>query len=250
VQIVENIKTSKIDEVRSLFDTPEKYLARRQYDIRLRREIVDEFTNGLTFERILDIGCGDGSISLPLLSRSKRLTLLDVSTNMLDLSRKEIPLGREQDVDLINDDFMNANLKPASFDLVISLGVLAHVDSPEAAISEIARITKPGGSIIFQFTDSFHLWSVPVIVYQQLLKMIRPEPYSLNRLSRRQVLRLCQDHRLAIATLYRYSLPPLGTSTFTSQDEMYKITRYLFGSASQNRNRWMGNDFIYRFEKI
>ena len=56
-------------EVKALFEVPEKYLGPRRYDIRVRVETVQQFTKTLHFDRVLDIGCGDGAISLPLLSR-------------------------------------------------------------------------------------------------------------------------------------------------------------------------------------
>jgi 2-polyprenyl-3-methyl-5-hydroxy-6-metoxy-1,4-benzoquinol methylase len=249
IHILQSPITSKIDQVRSFFEVPERYLAEGQYDIRIRIETVQEFTKNLTFDRVLDIGCGDGSISLPLLARSKRLTLLDVSTNMLDLAHNKIPFERAHDVDLINRNFVAANLEPESFDLVLCIGVLAHVDSPAEVISEIARIAKPGACVILQFTDIFHFWGLPVVVYKTLLKLVRLEPYTLNRLSRRQVMRLCQKEHLKISAVYRYGLPPPGTAKFAGQDEMYKMTRHLFGSSYKNRNRWAGNEFICRLEK-
>jgi len=51
---------SKTDQVRSLFEIPEKYLDPQQYDIRIRVETVQRFTDSLKFDHILDIGCGDG----------------------------------------------------------------------------------------------------------------------------------------------------------------------------------------------
>ena len=67
-----NTMTSKVARVKSLFEVPEKYLAPRQFDIRIRVETVQQFTKHLMVDHILDIGCGDGSLSLPLLPRSKR----------------------------------------------------------------------------------------------------------------------------------------------------------------------------------
>ena len=68
---------------------------------------------------------------------------------------------------------VGANLEPESFDLVLCIGVLAHVDSPATVIAEIERIAKPGASVILEFTDSFHSWSVPVVVYQRLLASVQ-----------------------------------------------------------------------------
>jgi 2-polyprenyl-3-methyl-5-hydroxy-6-metoxy-1,4-benzoquinol methylase len=240
---------SKTERVKSLFEVPNKYLGPRQFDIKLRAEAVQELTDTLAFERVLDIGCGDGSISLPLLPRCDRLTLLDLSTSMLDLARRRLPSERLQDIDLITGDFVDATFAPESFDLIFCIGVLAHVDSPSAVIARVARLAKPGAWIILEFTDSFHFWGVPVVLYQKMLKLLRPEPYNLNRLTRREVLRLCQANGLRISGLYRYGLPPLGSNYFISQNNMYNITRYMFGPPARNRNRWMGNQYIYRLQK-
>jgi 2-polyprenyl-3-methyl-5-hydroxy-6-metoxy-1,4-benzoquinol methylase len=240
---------SKTEQVRTLFETPKKYLDPRQYDIRIRVETVQHFTDKSDFDRILDIGCGDGSISLPLLPRCKKLSLLDLSRNMLDLASKRIPSSRLDDVEMIDGDFMSADLKPQSFDLIFCIGVLAHVDSPAAVIEKLATLAKPGAWVILEFTDSFHFWGVPVVFYQYLLRLLRPEPYKLNRLKKIDVLSLCKKNGLVISDLYRYGLPPLGSHKFLTQDGMYSLTRHLFGSSNLNRKRWMGNQFIYRLQK-
>jgi hypothetical protein len=49
---------------------------------------------------------------------------------------------------------------------------------------------------VLEFTDSFHLSSVPNDIYTELLKLVRPESYALNRLKRRQVMRWCNESDL------------------------------------------------------
>jgi 2-polyprenyl-3-methyl-5-hydroxy-6-metoxy-1,4-benzoquinol methylase len=240
---------SKTEQVKSLFEVPEKYLRPREFDIRIRTETVQQFTNALKFDRVLDIGCGNGAISLPLLPRCSRLTLLDLSSQMLELARTRIPSERMGDVDLINDDFLSAKLEPQSFDLIFCIGVLAHVDSPAAVIARVVQLAKPGAWVILEFTDSYHFWGIPVVLYQKVLKLLRPEPYKLNRLKKRQVLDLCRDNGLSVSGLYRYGLPPLGAHKVIGQEEMYSLTRRLFGPSDQNRKRWMGNQFIYQLQK-
>ncbi|MEO6965571.1 MAG: class I SAM-dependent methyltransferase, partial [Acidobacteriaceae bacterium] len=156
--------TSKIERVKSLFEIPEKYLGPRQFDIQIRVETVQQFTNTQKFDRVLDIGCGNGAISLPLLPRCGRLTLVDISSRMIELARKRIPSERSNDVELINGNFLDANLEPQSFDLILCIGVLAHVDSPAAVVAKLAQLAKPGAWIVLEFTDSFHFWGVPVML--------------------------------------------------------------------------------------
>jgi 2-polyprenyl-3-methyl-5-hydroxy-6-metoxy-1,4-benzoquinol methylase len=247
--MAESAMTSKLEQVKSLFEIPDKYLCPRQFDIQIRVETVKQFTENLRVDRVLDIGCGDGSISMPLLPRCNHLTLVDLSSRMLDLARNKIPFDRSNDVEVINGSFIDSNLRPQSFDLILCVGVLAHVDSPAAVIAEIARLAKPGASVILELTDSFHFWGMPVVFYQKLLKLVRPEPYALNRLRHRRIVRTCRDNGLTVSQIYRYGLPPLGTSKVAGQEEMYKMTRYLFGPSDRNRNAWMGNQFIYRLQK-
>ncbi|MGO8795982.1 MAG: class I SAM-dependent methyltransferase [Candidatus Sulfotelmatobacter sp.] len=241
--------TSKTERVKSLFDLPEKYLCPRRFDIQIRVETVEQFTRGLTLDRVLDIGCGDGSLSAPLLARAKHLTLLDLSSKMLELARQKVPAERSEDVSMINGSFLEAQLAPQSFDLILCVGVLAHVDSPAAIVAEIARLAKPGASIILEFTDAYHFWGWPVVVYQKLLKLLRPEPYPLNRLKARNIIRLFEGNGLTPVALYRYGMPPIGTSKFAGQEEMYQMTRTLFGPSDRNRNAWMGNEYIFHLQK-
>jgi ubiquinone/menaquinone biosynthesis C-methylase UbiE len=241
--------TSKTDNVKSWFENPDKYLKPRQFDIRIRIETVQEFTKNRSFDSVLDIGCGDGSISLPLLNRCTKITLLDVSTNMLAVARTRIPTDRADKVEVINAGFLESNLPPESFDLILCIGVLAHVDSPAAIVAEIARTSKPGACVILEFTDSFHLWNVPTLVYYRLLRLFRSAPWTLNRLKNTNITQLCRQHGLSPTALYRYGLPPVGTHKIVGQDGMYQMTRYLFGASDRNRNAWMGNEFIYCMEK-
>ena len=118
---------SHVGEVKSYFDTSD-YLRRREFDIRIRAETVQDLTREGFFRHILDIGCGNGAISLPLLTKCVDLTLLDISTSMLSLAKDNTKAEFLSKVRLVNDDIMHAPLDPQYFDLVLCIGVLAHVD--------------------------------------------------------------------------------------------------------------------------
>ncbi len=242
---------SHAQQVRAFFDTPEKYLDRREFDIRIRVETVQEFTRGVTFEHILDIGCGNGAISLPLLTRCQcqHLTLMDISANMLALARENITPDLRNKVEFINENLMSFNFDPQGYDLVLCLGVLAHVDSPEAVIAKISGLLKPGGTLILEVTDSYHPVGRAIAVYHRLLNFIRPTTYNLNRVRIADIIRTCLKCRLIPSAFYRYSLPPPGSHRVFSQNTLYRITRAVFGSSDHNRNEWLGNVFIYRLDK-
>jgi 2-polyprenyl-3-methyl-5-hydroxy-6-metoxy-1,4-benzoquinol methylase len=238
---------SKTERVRLFFDQPANYLNRRRHDIRLRAEVVQHLAGPIRNQTILDIGCGDGSLSLPLLDNNNRLTLLDISPQMLSLARSRIATDRVASVHLLNQDFMAACFLPQSFDLVICVGVLAHVNSPEEFLAKIASILKPNGVLILEYTDSYHFVGRAITLYHRLCNALKPFQYSLNLLRSSEVQSVAGQHRFRLTGAFRYSLLPPGTHRLLSQDSMYNLTRAVFGTAARNRNRWMGNEYICKF---
>ena len=236
---------SKVREVRSFFEDPKRYLRLRGFDVKLRAETVQEMTDGLAFQSALDIGCGDGTISLPLLKAGYRLTLLDLSTGMTRLASSIVPAGLERNVEFVNEDFMKANLAPDSFDLVICIGLLAHVDSPADFLTKVGQVLKPGGALILEFSDCNHLTSRVLRAYQRICELRKPRPYPLNFLSARRVRQLLESRQLRLKSQFRYGLPPFPfINKRLTQDSLYSMVRRVFGNAKRNRNTLLGNEYI------
>ena len=82
-KVPEQAAAPRVELVRTFFDQPQNYLERKRFDIRLRAETTKTFLEGTNCTKIIDIGCGDGSVSLPLLLSDRYLTLLDLSSTML-----------------------------------------------------------------------------------------------------------------------------------------------------------------------
>ena len=238
----------RIDQVKSFFAQPERYL-RSDYNIRIRAEIVNGFVGDKMFRSILDIGCGNGAISLPLLRKDNRLTLLDISSSMLSIANSHIPAEFSDNVGMINEDFMSAELELQSYDLILCLGVLAHVDSPEDVIARIASLLKPHGSVIVQNSNSHHPLGYLFNRYSKLRNTLLPAPYTLNRLSDAKLMEMFGNHGLKLIALYRYSLPIPGMARFFTSDSIYKFLRKIYGTYTNNYRSWLGNEYIYHFEK-
>lgn len=240
---------SKSDPIKTFFEEPQKYLSRRQFDIRIRRETVQEFLNAVEFDRILDIGCGDGSISLPLLKKNTRITFLDISHNMLAILRSKIPAELSMNVETSGEDFMAAQFGSTSFDLILCLGVLAHVECPSRFIGRIASLLRPGGILILEATDSHHFVGRLVTLWHKLLKVEKRIGYSLSLLSNKEVVEMVKRHGFELRAIYRYSLPPPGTHRILPQIALYRLVRLVFGTSRCNRNEWLGNEYIYLLKK-
>jgi ubiquinone/menaquinone biosynthesis C-methylase UbiE len=240
-------QSTKADLVRSVFENSLRYLAVRQFEVKLRAETVSSFADEMAYQRVLDIGCGDGSISLPLLDFRKSVTLLDLSKNMLSIAQSKVRSEFTSNVEVRNEDFMTASFDPASFDLIICVGVLAHVDSPDEFISKVAMTLKPGGHLILEFSDAFHAVGRLSRFFGRLREFIRPARYAVNLFSAGDVFRLAQEHQLRLVSQFRYALPPLPGIELLSHEIRYSIVRSINGTCKDNRNAWWGNQYICDF---
>src|ERR1700737_2788211 len=118
----------KSDQVRQVFENAPRYFKSRQGDIRFRVETVRTFAADLKWQKLLDIGCGDGTISLQLLTPTSHLTLLDLSASMAALAKSNVPEDFAANVDVRNENFIATSFDSQLFDLIVTVGVMAHVD--------------------------------------------------------------------------------------------------------------------------
>jgi SAM-dependent methyltransferase len=99
--------------------------------------------------RVLEVGCGQGTTANYLPPKGARVTGIDMSfTSMLQARGGAVELGHADRIRFSNADAERLPLATASFDRVISIGVLHHTASAQAGIDEIHRVLRPGGAAI------------------------------------------------------------------------------------------------------
>lgn len=94
-------------------------------------------------ERILDLAAGTARSSAAIAERGARVTAADLSLGMLRQGRAQFPF-----LDFANVDALALPFDDEAFDAVtISYG-LRNIDDTAAALTELLRVTKPGGRIV------------------------------------------------------------------------------------------------------
>jgi ubiquinone/menaquinone biosynthesis C-methylase UbiE len=97
-------------------------------------------------QRILDVGCGAGSLSVALLAVGPAVRVVGVDPVSAYVSfTREAVADRRADFQTSAAEAMP--FADAAFDGALALLVLQEVADPEAAVLEMARVTRPGGRI-------------------------------------------------------------------------------------------------------
>lgn len=139
------------------------FVGRRAIIRKLLREIPDVKAASSQVE-LLDIGCGTGA-NLPMLAHiageSGSLTALDYSPLALQFAAQE--LSRQpvetSSIALVRGDATRLPFADNRFDVVTMFDVLEHVEDDLAAVREIHRVLKPGGSFVLSVPAYQSLWS-------------------------------------------------------------------------------------------
>lgn len=236
---------SRSEHVKGVFEDARGYLKSRRVDILFRTDTVRTFANRVAWRRLLDVGCGDGTISLQLGRPDNRLTLMDLSRTMAALAASNVPDALVRNVEVLNGNFMTTELSPEPFDLVVTVGVLAHVDSPDAFLGKLRQHLRPGSYLILEFTDCRHFVGRFGRALDVLKEKLAPAKYQTNKLSYPEVAALLERHHFRLVDCFRYSRIPLPfVGRFISAGFQHRLAKHVFGDAGRNTNASLGNEYI------
>jgi ubiquinone/menaquinone biosynthesis C-methylase UbiE len=110
--------------------------------------------------RIIDVGCGTSHRVMPIAQHFgvKEYVGFDHSTASLKVGGE---LAKELDfknATLMEGDLFKLPFPDASFDIVISQGVIHHTSDPRTAFKELVRILKPGGFLNIYLYNKYNHW--------------------------------------------------------------------------------------------
>ena len=99
-------------------------------------------------DKILDAGCGPGVHSVRVARAGQSVCAIDISQTVLDEAKKRVQAaGVDAAVEFKKEDLTRLGFSPNSFKYVFSWGVIIHIRDIETALTELARITAPGGRL-------------------------------------------------------------------------------------------------------
>ena len=102
--------------------------------------------------KVLDVGCGTGTVTLALAQRGARAVGLDASEPYLDGARRLRP---HPDIDYALGDARHLPYASWSFDACVSTLVIDVIPEVELVAAEMRRVTRPGGVVA---CGTFDFW--------------------------------------------------------------------------------------------
>ncbi len=95
-------------------------------------------------ERVLDVGCGTGALAYAVAPSVREVVGLDSDPAMVELAQAGAPANAGFTV----GDGEHLPFAEAEFDVAATLRTLHHTGDPELLVAELARVTKPGGTVL------------------------------------------------------------------------------------------------------
>jgi ubiquinone/menaquinone biosynthesis C-methylase UbiE len=155
--------------------------------------------------RVLDAGCGAGLLSVALAEGGLQVIASDASEAMLQGARQTVAeRGLQERIEVRHEDVHRLNLPSEHFDAVVALGLLPWVHDDAQTVRELARVLRPGGTLILTADNRMRLSSLieprlnPLLTPLKLLRRLRRRLFGQASFSgaRWRLHRPRQVHRL------------------------------------------------------
>lgn len=128
--------------------SPDGPFAMLNHLVPARFRFFDRYVADWPGVRVLDVGCGGGFVCEFLAKRGAEVTGLDPSRGLLSIARDH---ARDAALDIryVEGAAERLPFGEGEFDAVVCVDVLEHVDHVPTALSEIARVLRPGGRLLY-----------------------------------------------------------------------------------------------------
>ncbi|HEX7928446.1 MAG TPA: metalloregulator ArsR/SmtB family transcription factor [bacterium] len=96
----------------------------------------------------IDLGCGDGSITVEIGRFARKVVGIDVNPRALVAARKRAEREKLGNVVFKEDHMENLKEKDSTYDLAVLCQSLHHMAEPAKGIQEAVRVLRPGGRLL------------------------------------------------------------------------------------------------------
>ena len=210
-------------------------------------------------QRLLDIGCGDGTFTIMVGSEFREVHGVDVQPENIELFKRRV--GNESKYTPHLCSATRLNFPCEYFDAVISIECLEHVDNLDAIAHECFRVLKPGGQLVITVPNRWYpieghggtlfgkrFFRLPLITYLPWLhdRVAAARVFTVRRLDRLFVPLGFERHALA------YLWPTFehgGGSAVRVMQRALRWTYPVMRRMERSPVRMFGSSIVVRYQK-
>lgn len=119
---------------------------RKNFTYRLIIEALEPYLN--SGKKVLDIGCGSGTLSFYMAEKGIDVVAIDISAKAIETCRDSAKfLGLQKNIHFRIGDFLKSKI-PKDFDLILITEVLEHLKGEGFAVEKLFKSLKIGGVVL------------------------------------------------------------------------------------------------------
>ncbi len=129
-------------------NNPVRSLVQRLYESALMERLGGRVRGG----RVLEIGCGRGVGTEIIFERfgAREVHAFDLDSAMVERARRRLSRYPPERLLLSVGDAAAIDAEDATYDAVFDFAIIHHVPEWQRAVSEVARVLRPGGRLFFE----------------------------------------------------------------------------------------------------
>ncbi len=131
-------------------------------------------------DSLLDLACGDGSITAMLSAKFKRIVGVDASTSHLIKAREKCPKAE------FHESLIESFETQERFDIVTMLNILEHVINPVLTLQKAASFLKDDGILIAHVPNALAVNRVIARIMGTLIDEYELSPFDINVVGHRR----------------------------------------------------------------
>jgi len=112
---------------------------------------------------VLEVGAGTGRFTTVAATSGARIVATDINENMLSRLPSRVPQVHEGRVETRVEDVFHLSFPDATFDVAYGIHIIPrfrNLNDQREALSEVVRVLKPGGRLLFNFTNRRSLFGL------------------------------------------------------------------------------------------
>lgn len=201
---IENVDSQEIDKFNSIasswWDKEGDFKPLHKLNP-VRLSFIEEKVQGLSGNKIVDIGCGGGILAESMAKLGANVTGIDLAQDSLDVAKLhalESGLTNVTYQNISAEDFAATNEQ--EFDVVTCMEMLEHVPDPESIVAAAAKACKLNGKVFFStLNKTAKSYLLSIIGAEKVLKLVPEGTHEFDKFIKpAQLIDYAEAHGLKV----------------------------------------------------